>query len=684
MSLSDGKSPPRGKESTDPDETSGLEHNSPDASEVAGSSPRKASFDRIEDPANEQSPLLQASQSEDEEDGLLDDDTALDHPDEYQVTKSVWYLIILTISLAGLQIAWSVELSNGSPYLLSLGLSKSLMALVWIAGPLSGTLVQPYVGVRSDNCRIPWGKRKPFILGGAAATIVSLLALAWTKEVVGGLLGIFGAQKNDPGVKVTTIVVAVLFVYILDFAINTSMILSLILPSVANTVQSKPRLELSWSIVLPHTNKVWLQHVLLVMVTNPVTEAANAMGSRMTGIGNIIGYCFGYINLPRYMWFFGDTQFKILCIIASLCLAATVAISIFLIKERDPREEGPPRHDKGGVVAFFKGVFSSIKRLPPQTRKVCEVQFFAWIGWFGFLFYLSTWVAELYVEPIVEANPGLTPEDIDRLYEKGTRIGTFALLVWASVSLASNVFLPFFIAPTYDAPFIPSATQMVPSIHSHSSSASYSTRLDRFLERLVIPWLSLRRAWTISLVMFGLCMFSTLIVPNPTIATIVVGIVGIPWSLTIWAPFAIISAEISKRDALRRAQALNLTSSAPVDPLSLDDNGDQAGVILGIHNVSIAAPQVIATLGSSLIFKFLQKPRGTPGDISMPASLAAGGLFALIAAYMASRLAEDGPVEGLEAARSLAAHSGARRETAASQHRRSLSRSRSFETGLTY
>lgn len=684
MSLSDGNSPTRGKERTDPESASGSKRNSSDASEVANGSPRKVSFDRAGKPANEQSPLLRASQSEDEEDSLLDDDTALDHHDEYQVTKSIWYLIILTISLGGLQIAWSVELSNGSPYLLSLGLSKSLMALVWIAGPLSGTLVQPYVGIRSDNCRIPWGKRKPFILGGAAATIVSLLALAWTKEVVGGFLGIFGAQKDDPGVKVTIIVVAVLFVYVLDFAINTSMLLPLILLVVSNILQSKPRFGLSWSTVPPHINKVWLLHTLLVVVINTVTEAANAMGSRMTGIGNIIGYCFGYINLPRYMWFFGDTQFKILCVIASICLSITVAISLVFIKERDPREEGPPLRDKGGVVSFFKGVFSSIKSLPPQTRKVCEVQFFAWIGWFGFLFYLSTWVAELYVEPFVEANPDLTPEEIDRLYEKGTRIGTFALLVWASVSLAANVFLPFFIAPTYDAPFIPSAGQITQSIHSQSSSSSYTTSLDRFLERLVIPWLSLRRAWTISLIMFGLCMFSTLIVPNPTIATIVVGIVGIPWALTIWAPFAIISAEISKRDALRRAQALNVASGGQVDPLSRDDNGDQAGVILGIHNVSIAAPQVLATLGSSLIFKFLQKPRGTPGDMSMPASLAAGGVFALIAAYMASRLAEDGPIESLEAARGLAARSGGRRETNASQNRRSLSRSRSFETGLTY
>jgi solute carrier family 45 protein 1/2/4 len=171
------------------------------------------------DPLSEQSPLLSPSSSED--DGLMGNEPAAETSDEHQASKSVWYLIILTISIGGLQIAWSVEMSNGSPYLLSLGLSKSLMALVWIAGPLSGTLVQPYVGMLSDKCRISWGKRKPFMLGGATATIVSLMFLAWTKEIVGGFLGLFGADPESNFVKVSIIVVAVIWVYVLDFAINT-------------------------------------------------------------------------------------------------------------------------------------------------------------------------------------------------------------------------------------------------------------------------------------------------------------------------------------------------------------------------------------------------------------------------------------------------------------------------------
>jgi hypothetical protein len=33
-----------------------------------------------------------------------------------------------------------------SPYLLSLGMSKSLMSMVFVAGPLSGLIMQPIVG----------------------------------------------------------------------------------------------------------------------------------------------------------------------------------------------------------------------------------------------------------------------------------------------------------------------------------------------------------------------------------------------------------------------------------------------------------------------------------------------------------------------------------------------------------
>lgn len=107
------------------------------------------------------------------------------------------------------------------PYLLSLGLSKSILAIVWIIGPLSGVIVQPYIGIRSDNCRNRFGKRKPFMVGGATATLISFLALAWTREIVHGFLGLFGADPESQFVKITSICFAIGWLCILDVAINT-------------------------------------------------------------------------------------------------------------------------------------------------------------------------------------------------------------------------------------------------------------------------------------------------------------------------------------------------------------------------------------------------------------------------------------------------------------------------------
>ncbi|KAI6349058.1 hypothetical protein MCOR25_010734 [Pyricularia grisea] len=580
---------------------------------------------------NEQSPLL--SPQDDEVDSFMarresaiEDDDDDDEIDPFETTKSVWYLILLTISIGGLQIAWSVELSNGSPYLLSLGLSKSLMALVWIAGPLSGTLVQPYVGMLSDNCRISWGKRKPFMLVGAAATITSLLFLAWTREIVGGILGLFGASPDSDGVKTTIIVVAVLWVYILDFAINT--------------VQAA------------------IRAFILDCAPSHQQEAANSMASRITGVGNIVGYVAGFVNLPKITWWLGKTQFQDLCAIASIALGVTVIISCIFIPERDPRLEGPPPRDQPGVLSFFTKIFTSIKRLPPVTKRVCQVQFCAWVGFFPMLFYTSAYIGEIYVQPFLRDNPNMTPKELDELYERATRVGTFALLIYSITSLSTNVFLPFFIQPTYDAAPLVSADAPGegPSVLANAKNANGNSR--SWLDRLVIPGFTLRRAWMFSHILFAFSMGCTVLVESVEAATVLIGLVGITWALTLWAPWSLISSEISRRDAVLRAQqkrrGLNVDQSYDEDetPSSETSSGqleaerdeqvaDQAGIILGIHNMAIAAPQIIATVGSSIIFKFFQKPRGTPGDRSISIVMALGGITVLGAAWLVHRIDDD-------------------------------------------
>ena len=136
-------------------------------------------------------------------------------------------------------------------------------------------------------------------------------------------------------------------------------------------------------------------------------------------------------------------------------------------------------------------------------------------------------------------------------------------------------------------------------------------------------------------------MWATLFVRNTWQATALVGVVGISWALTLWAPFALISAEISKRETIRRGRLHDTSRPCPIT----DGGEDQAGVILGLHNVAIAAPQIIATLGSSFVFRLLQKGRGESGDDSVGWVLRLGGLAALAAAWMATKVAEEGKMD---------------------------------------
>ncbi|CRG88597.1 putative Na(+)/H(+) antiporter C15A10,06 [Talaromyces islandicus] len=567
-----------------------------------------------------------------------------------QSSRSTLYLILLTLSIGGLQVVWSVELSNGSPYLLSLGMSKALLAFVWVAGPLTGALVQPYIGIRSDNCRISWGRRKPFMVFGGLATIAALLLLAWIREIIAGVLGIFGAAEKSQGVHITTLALATVLMYCLDFAINT--------------VQAGIR--------------------AFIVDNAPAhqQETANAWASRLTGIGNIIGYILGYMDLPKTFPFLGNTQFKVLCVISTSSLAITLLISCLYIKERDPRLNPPPPSGKPGLIAFFKQVIKSARSLPPQIRKVCEVQLAAWVGWFPFLFYSTTYIGQLYVNPIFEEHPDLPETEVDRAWEDATRIGTFALLINAIITLASNIILPVLTVPSYgrvraaasnadsqrrrDSLEDEEGTTSEPLLEGGHPIVTNSNDDDNdekpnILKKLRIPGLTLRRTWLLSHLLFALCMLSTFFITSTEAATVVLGVVGISWAVTLWAPFALISAEVAQSAATRQLSShLHSDLEPRTTPGLHEDEGEgddiesaappkaeaerptvEAGVVLGLHNVAICLPQFISTLVSSLIFKALQKPRGEPWDESVGWVMRFGGAAALVASASSSRRSFD-------------------------------------------
>lgn len=86
--------------------------------------------------------------------------------------------------------------------------------MVWIAGPLSGLIVQPVIGVLSDENTSKWGRRRPMMVLGAAIVATAMLVLGFTKEVVTFFIA------DAEAARIPTITLAVLAIYVVDFAIN--------------------------------------------------------------------------------------------------------------------------------------------------------------------------------------------------------------------------------------------------------------------------------------------------------------------------------------------------------------------------------------------------------------------------------------------------------------------------------
>ncbi|GAO45934.1 MFS general substrate transporter [Saitoella complicata NRRL Y-17804] len=513
-------------------------------------------------------------------------------------TRSLGYMIVLTLVLAGLQFTWTVEMGNGTPYLISLGIPKPLMSLIWIAGPLSGMLMQPIIGLLSDTSTLSWGKRRPFIIAGTIGVVTSLLVLGWTREVVELIAGGRRSIEHEHKVRTATSILAVFMIYLLDFAINT--------------IQASSR-------------------TLIVDSVSPqLQSSANAWGSRMIGIGNVFGYLSGYMNLPRYLPALGFTQMKVLCAIASAVLILTVAITCASIKERNPNLELQKRNqrEKSGLAEvweFASRVALSISRIPVSIERVCNVQFFAWIGWFPFLFYITTYIAEIYIKtsatpraPVLFETLGDTisanttvPPPPEREWEAATRAGNFAMLLFALVSLGANVLLPIIV-----------------------KESSTETGEEKWWKVL-----TLRRAWTLSHLLFAGCMFSTYWVNGVWGTTVLVAVCGVSWALTLWAPFALISEQISLR-AQAKANRLQHEDTSSGTSSTDEKEEEAAGVILGVHNFYIAAPQVISTLIASALFRILggSGPEGRAGDDSLGWVLRVGGISTCLAAWLSLRV----------------------------------------------
>ena len=102
----------------------------------------------------------------------LIDDTKMKKP-----KLSFWQIWNLSFGFLGVQIGYSLQNSNTSSIFESLGADVSHLSYFWLAAPLAGMVIQPIVGMFSDGTWTRFGRRIPYILGGAVISTIALLLM---------------------------------------------------------------------------------------------------------------------------------------------------------------------------------------------------------------------------------------------------------------------------------------------------------------------------------------------------------------------------------------------------------------------------------------------------------------------------------------------------------------------------
>ena len=112
---------------------------------------------------------------------------------------SFWQIMTMNFGFFGVQFSFGLQQSNMSAIYKYLGAEESELPLLWLAGPITGLVVQPIIGAISDGTWSPkFGRRKPFFLIGAVIASLALIAMPYSSSIwmAAGLLWILDAANN--------------------------------------------------------------------------------------------------------------------------------------------------------------------------------------------------------------------------------------------------------------------------------------------------------------------------------------------------------------------------------------------------------------------------------------------------------------------------------------------------------
>lgn len=143
-----------------------------------------------------------------------------------------------------------------------------------------------------------------------------------------------------------------------------------------------------------------LRNLVLDVTPPQQLSDANAWHSRMTNIGSIVGFGFGFLPLASMpiLRLLGGDQFRKFCVVSIILLVITVWITCATQEEQS--REDTLHVDRKWVSSMLsviysvltgrstsklrdvlRNIYTAVVNLPKPIRRVCYVQVFAFMGW---------------------------------------------------------------------------------------------------------------------------------------------------------------------------------------------------------------------------------------------------------------------------------------------------------------
>ncbi|EPQ64124.1 BgtA-20300 [Blumeria graminis f. sp. tritici] len=450
--------------------------------------------------------------------------------------------------------------------------------------------MQPTIGVIADRSTSKYGRRRPFMVVGSLVVVLCLICLGWAKDIASLIF-------EDPDKKKSmTIFLAVLAIYGVDFAINAGETEIKIIwgaKLIWTTVQASCRALIVDTLPMnkQQLGSAWCKFREIIIALD-----SDFTGSRMVSSGHLIGYAIGTLDLVRiFGTSFGDSQFKQLITIAAIALLFTISVTSWAVTEKvlvSSNNTDVPIN----FVRIITTVYRATASLPPRIQAICNIQLWSWIGWFPFHFYSTTFVGEIYFR--YDA-PNEVKSSPDALGDIGRR-GSLALVIFSLVNLIGALLMPHFVKSLDQESF------------THRPPAAIAGILEKFNKNKP----DLLTAWTCGHILFTCTMVFAPFAHSFRTATFLVGICGLSWSLSSWAPGSYLGMEVNRLSSQPhhssphlQSQSIQLEKSHSLEKGNRESNhsqGEVSGLYFGILNIYTTIPQFIGTFISMIVFAILE------------------------------------------------------------------------------